>query len=173
MARRCLESSFALAEGLCTFLSFLVSLRDCFDKLWMDGRGPLRTAVVRSVGLLDPSYLCLPWWLPVLFCLGSLVCLCRFLPGNVVGRDSVHWACERVLELQCLTVTFCSAHGGLHADTQFFAVVGERVFVSVFAWFLGTPRNVKPVKLKLQFLVLFFEVFVTCNATVCFGFLSK
>ena len=58
-----------------------------------------------------------------------------FSPGNVVGRDSVHWACERVLELQCLTVTFCSAHGGQHADTQFLQFLG--VFVSVFAWFLG------------------------------------
>ena len=85
----------------------------------MDGRTwTLRTAVVQSVGLLDPSCLC------------TVMVACPFLsrffgmslsfsPGNVVGRDSVHWACERVLELQCLTVTFCSAHGGLHADTQF------------------------------------------------------
>ena len=85
----------------------------------MDGRTwTLRTAVVRSVGLLDPS------------CLFTVMVACPFLsrffglslsfsPGNVVGRDSVHWACERVLELQCLTVIFCSAHGGQHADTQF------------------------------------------------------
>ena len=58
-----------------------------------------------------------------------------FSPGNVVGRASVHWACERVLELQCLTVIFCSAHGGQHADTQFLQLL--RAFVSVFAWFLG------------------------------------
>ena len=31
-----------------------------------------------------------------------------------------------------------------------------------------TPRNVKLVKLKLQFSVLFVEMVVTCNATVCF-----
>ena len=85
----------------------------------MDGRTwTLRTAVVLSVGLLDPSCLC------------TVMVACPFLsrffgmslsfsPGNVVGRDSVHWACERVLELRCLTVIFCSAHGGQHADTQF------------------------------------------------------
>ena len=78
----------------------------------------LRTAVVLSVGLLDPSFLF------------TVMVTCPFLsrffglslsfsPGNVVGRDSVHWACERVLELQFLTVTFCSAHGPEHADTQF------------------------------------------------------
>ena len=58
-----------------------------------------------------------------------------FSPGNVVGRDSVHWACELVLELQCLTVI-----SGVHMDayvlTLGFSVVW-RVFVSVFAWFLG------------------------------------
>ena len=85
----------------------------------MDGQTwTLRIAVVLSVGLLDPS------------CLFTVMVACPFLsrffglslsfsPGNVVGRDSVHWACELVLELQCLTVIFCSAHKGPYADTQF------------------------------------------------------
>ena len=78
----------------------------------------LRIAVVLSVGLLDPS------------CRFTVMVACPFLsrffglslsfsPGTVVGRDSVHWACELVLELRCLTVIFCSAHGPVHADTQF------------------------------------------------------
>ena len=65
----------------------------------------LRTAVVLSVGLLDPSLSvyrdgCLSFSVSVLW-LFSVVS-----PGNVVGRDSVHWACELVLELKCLTVIF-------------------------------------------------------------------
>ena len=72
----------------------------------MDGRTwTLRTAVVLSVGLLDLGFLF------------TVMVACPFLsrffglslsfsPGNVVGRDSVHWACERVLELPFLTVIF-------------------------------------------------------------------
>ena len=88
----------------------------------MDGRTwTLRTAVVRSVGLLDPS------------CLFTVMVTCPFLsrffglslsfsPGNVVGRDSVHWACERVLELQGLTV-ISVVHMDAYVLTLSFAVV--------------------------------------------------
>ena len=53
--------------------------------------------------------------------------------------------------------------------TLSFAVVES--FRFSFCMVFRTPRNVKPVKLKLQFFSLFVEVFVTCNATVCFVFL--
>ena len=53
--------------------------------------------------------------------------------------------------------------------TLSFAVVES--FRFSFCMVFRTPRNVKPVKLKLQFFSLFVEVFVTCNATVCFWFL--
>ena len=56
-----------------------------------------------------------------------------------------------------LTLSFCS--------------VGVESFRFSFCMVFRTPRNVKPVKLKLQFFSLFVEVFVTCNATVCFWFL--
>ena len=131
----------------------------------------LRTAVILSVGLLDPSVSvyrdgCLSFSVSVQ--LGSLVVLCRF--SWWTWLDCVDQLCGHVLELQCLTVTFCSAHGGQHADTQFCSC-GE--FSFQFCMAFRPPRNVKPVKLKLQFFSLFVEVFVTCNATVCFGFLCK
>ena len=50
-----------------------------------------------------------------------------FSPGNVVGRDSVHWACERVLELQCLTV-ISVVHMVRNMLTLSFAVLGEFSF---------------------------------------------
>ena len=62
------------------------------------------------------------------------------------------------MEAYMLTLSFCSF---------------RESFRFSFCMVFRTPRNVKPVKLKLQFFSLFVEVFVTCNATVCFGFLCK
>ena len=78
----------------------------------------LRTAVVLSVGLLDPS------------CLFTVMVACPFLsrffglslsfsPGNVVGRDSVHGHVSSFWNFKCRTASFCSAHKGPYADTQF------------------------------------------------------
>ena len=53
--------------------------------------------------------------------------------------------------------------------TLSFAVVES--FRFSFCMVFRTPRNVKPVKLKLQFFSFVFEVIVICNATVCFWFL--
>ena len=68
-----------------------------------------------------------------------------FLLVDIVGRNGVDQLCGPVLELQYLTVISVSAHGALHADTQFAVVVSFRFsFCMVFR----TPGNMKPVKLK-------------------------
>ena len=56
-----------------------------------------------------------------------------------------------------LTLSFCSCE--------------RESFRFSFCMVFRTPRNVKPVKLKLQFFSFVFEVLVICNATVCFWFL--
>ena len=104
------------------------------------------------------SFLSVCWILVFLF---TVMVSCPFLsrffglslsfsPGNVVGRDSVHWACELVLELQGLTV-ISVVHMVRNMLTLSFAVVES--FRFSFCMVFRTPRNVKPVKLKLQFSV--------------------
>ena len=123
-----------------------VSLRTVLGRM---GRVGSDVVSLSSLSVCVTCFRCLPGWFPVLLCLGSLVVLCRF--SWWTWLDDVDQLCGHVLELQFLTVIFCSAHGGLHADTQFLQFSGE--FRFSFCMVFRTPRNVKPVKLKLQFSV--------------------
>ena len=78
--------------------------------------------------------------------------------GGRCCLDDVDQSCELVLELQCLTVTYVSAHGPVHVDTQVAVAVS---FSFQFCMVFRAPRNMKPVKLKPQVFSLFVETFVT------------
>ena len=96
----------------------------CF-LLRIGGCGPWVLLLSRLDGLLE--FFCFPWRCPVLFRLGSLVSLCHVRLVNMVGRCwLVRW-CELVSDFSLSDCNFCSAHGGLHADTQV-AVVGSFSF---------------------------------------------
>ena len=72
----------------------------------MDGRTwTLRTAVVLSVGLLDPSFL-FTVMVSCPFLSRFFGCSLSFLLVDIVGRNGVDQLCDTFLESQCLTVTF-------------------------------------------------------------------
>ena len=122
-----------------------VSLRTVLGRM---GRVGSDVVSLSSLSVCVTCFRCVPGWFPVLFCLGSLVVLCRF--SWWTWLDDVDQLCGRVLELQFLTV-ISVVHMVRNMLTLSVAVVES--FRFSFCMVFRTPRNVKPVKLKLQFSV--------------------
>ena len=71
-----------------------------------------------SLSVCVIRFRCVPGWFPVLSSVSVLWdVLCRFSWWTLL--DDVDQSCGDVLELQCLTLFSVTAHGALHADTQF------------------------------------------------------